>query len=195
MSFTEAGPLRRVCEVGRRGRSLVAEPFFEVSSPITLGRPGALRVGEGDLVVVEITGRGRARVAQVFVNHGVIVQTAGRGGHTSIYSANGTAIHGMKVAVLVDGITASAAEVVAGALQRAHAGVVVGTRTYGKGTVQSVWPVPGGGALKLTVAVFRLAGGVPVNGRGVAPNVVSADRPTTPADETLEAALAALARG
>ncbi len=134
-------------------------------------------------------------VAQVFVNHGVIVQTAGRGGHKAIYSANGTAVPGLKVAVLTDGITASAAEVVAGSLQRAHAGVVVGTRTYGKGTVQSVWPVPGGGALKLTVAVFRLAGGVAVNGRGVAPNVVSADRPTTPADETLEAALATLARG
>ena len=134
-------------------------------------------------------------VSQVFVNHGVIVQTSGRGGHTAIYSANGTAVPGLKVAVLVDGITASAAEVVAGSLQRAHAGVVVGTRTYGKGTVQSVWPVPGGGALKLTVAVFRLAGGVQVNGRGVAPDVVSANRPTTPADETLEAALAKLARG
>ncbi len=134
-------------------------------------------------------------VSQVFVNQGVIVETSGRRGHTALYTANDTAVSGLKVAVLVDGITASAAEVVAGSLQRAHAAVVVGTRTYGKGTVQSVWPVPGGGALKLTVAVFRLAGGVQVNGRGVRPDVDSSDRPTTPADETLEAALATLARG
>jgi len=133
-------------------------------------------------------------VADVFVDHGVIVQTSGRDGQSTIYSANGTAVRGLKVAVLVDGITASAAEVVAGSLQRAHEAVVVGTRTYGKGTVQSVWPLPGGGALKLTVAVFRLAGGVAVNGRGVRPNVVAADRPSTPSDETLEAALATLAR-
>jgi carboxyl-terminal processing protease len=134
-------------------------------------------------------------VSQVFVKSGVIVETSGRGGHTAIYSANQTSVPGLKVAVLVDGITASAAEVVAGSVQRAHAGVIVGTRTYGKGTVQSVWPLPGGGALKATVAIFRLAGGVQVNGRGVRPDVVSADRPTTPADETLEAALATLARG
>ncbi len=87
MSHPDAGPLRRVCEVRRRGRSLVAEPFFEVGSPITLGRPGALRAAEGDLVVVESTGRGRARVTEVLgrpdsvadVLHGLAVE-AGEGG-------------------------------------------------------------------------------------------------------------------
>ena len=71
--------------------------------------------------------------------------------------------------MLVDSATASAAEVVAGALQGCTARSWSGTRCYGKGTVQAVRPLPGGGALKLTVASFTLAGGERVNGRGITP--------------------------
>ena len=71
-----------------------------------------------------------------------------------------------KVAVLIDFATASAAEIVAGAL-KAHGAIVTGSPSYGKGTVQAVRPLPGGGALKLTVASFTLAGDRIVNGRGV----------------------------
>jgi carboxyl-terminal processing protease len=95
------------------------------------------------------------------------------------------------VAVLIDGTTASAAEIVAGALQHDGA-VVVGTRSFGKGTVQAVRPLPGGGALKLTVASFTLAGDRVVDGRGIRPAVVAPDSPATVRDETLLAALAAL---
>ena len=92
---------------------------------------------------------------------------------------------------MIDFATASAAEIVAGAL-KAHGAIVAGSPSYGKGTVQAVKPLPGGGALKLTVASFTLAGGRIVNGRGVTPTVDAPDLYSTPRDETLDAALTAL---
>jgi carboxyl-terminal processing protease len=83
--------------------------------------------------------------------------------------------------------------VVAGSLQRAGRAIVVGARSFGKGTVQAVQPLEQGGALKLTVAVFRLAGGTRVNRRGVMPDVSAVDRPATRVDDALMAALRALA--
>jgi carboxyl-terminal processing protease len=69
---------------------------------------------------------------------------------------------------------------------------VAGSPSFGKGTVQAVRPLPGGGALKLTVASFTLAGNTVVNGRGVTPTVDAPDLYSTREDETLDAALVAL---
>ena len=80
-----------------------------------------------------------------------------------------------------------------GSLQRAGRAIVVGSRSYGKGTVQAVEPLTRGGALKLTVAVFRAAGGERVNHRGVLPDVVAVNRPATRVDQVLRAALRVLA--
>jgi|tagenome__1003787_1003787.scaffolds.fasta_scaffold20983568_5 carboxyl-terminal processing protease len=135
---------------------------------------------------------------RVFVQQGVVVTTGGARDRRQTLVADGSAVRQLpRLAVLIDGTTASAAEVVAGALQRdlpASRVVVVGSRSFGKGTVQAVHPLPNGGALKLTVAVFALAGGVQVDGRGVRPGVAAPDRPETDVDETLQAALAKLAR-
>ncbi|MGN6380083.1 MAG: S41 family peptidase [Gaiellales bacterium] len=109
-------------------------------------------------------------VVRVFVSSGTILTTSGRHEPRQVFSADDTAVGSLRIAVLIDGQTASAAEVVAGAL-RAHGAILVGQRTYGKGTIQSVVPLPGGGALKLTVAGFRLPGGKVVEGRGVEPTV------------------------
>lgn len=130
-------------------------------------------------------------VARVFVNHGLIVATDGLREPRESFSANGTALKVPRVAVLIDGATASAAEIVAGSLQH-YGAVVVGTRSFGKGTVQAVRPLPGGGALKLTVASFTLAGDRVVDGRGIRPAVLAPDSPASVRDETLLAALAAL---
>jgi carboxyl-terminal processing protease len=109
-------------------------------------------------------------VVRVFVRSGTIVTTAGLHEPRQVFAANHTAVGRLPVAVLIDAATASAAEVVAGAL-RERGAIVVGHRSYGKGTVQSVVGLRGGGALKLTVARFELRGGEPVEGRGVRPTV------------------------
>ncbi len=133
------------------------------------------------------------QVTRVFQDSGVVVTMQGLHEPMQIYSAGEVAVSRMPMVVLVDGSTASAAEVVAGSLQRAGRAIVVGSRSFGKGTVQAVQPLERGGALKLTVAVFRLAGGTQVNRRGVMPNISAVDRPATRADDALMAALRALA--
>ena len=133
------------------------------------------------------------QVTRVFQDSGVVVTMQGLHEPMQIYTAGEVAVSRMPMVVLVDGSTASAAEVVAGSLQRAGRAIVVGSRSFGKGTVQAVQPLERGGALKLTVAVFRLAGGTQVNRRGVMPNISAVDRPATRADDALMAALRALA--
>ncbi len=132
-------------------------------------------------------------VADVFQDSGVVVAIHGLHQPTRIYSADDQAVANLPLVVLVDGTTASAAEVVAGSLQRAHRAVVVGTRSFGKGTVQALRPLTGGGALKLTVAVYTLAGGERVNRRGIEPDVRVVNRPGTRVDEVLRAGLRVLA--
>ncbi|HET7380885.1 MAG TPA: S41 family peptidase [Gaiellales bacterium] len=133
-------------------------------------------------------------VADVFQDSGVVVAIHGLHLPKRIYSADNQAVANLPLVVLVDGNTASAAEVVAGSLQRAHRAIVVGTRSFGKGTVQALRPLTGGGALKLTVATFSLAGGERVNRRGIRPDVRAVNRPGTRADEVLRAALRVLAK-
>jgi len=110
-------------------------------------------------------------VSRVFVDHGVVVSTEGLHEPSQAFYANGTAVGTLPLVVLIDRSTASAAEVTAGALRIGDGAIVVGERSFGKGTVQAIEPLVGGGALKLTVARFLLAGHVPVDGRGIVPDV------------------------
>jgi carboxyl-terminal processing protease len=110
-------------------------------------------------------------VSRVFIDRGVVVSTEGLHEPDQSFYANGTAVGKLPLAVLIDGTTASAAEVAAGALRIGDDAIVVGERSFGKGTVQAIEPLAGGGALKLTVARFLLAGHVPVDGRGIVPDV------------------------
>jgi carboxyl-terminal processing protease len=120
-------------------------------------------------------------VSRVFVDRGVVVTTQGLHEPEQSFYANGTAIGKLPLVVLIDGSTASAAEVTAGALRIGDDAIVVGSRSFGKGTVQAIEPLAGGGALKLTVARFLLAGHVPVDGRGIVPDlsVPSGERRTS----------------
>ena len=79
--------------------------------------------------------------------------------------------------VLINSGTASAAEVVAGALQDRHRAVVVGTRSFGKGSVQTTIPLPDGAAILLTTARYYTPSGHSIQGRGIAPDVAVADSP------------------
>jgi carboxyl-terminal processing protease len=117
-------------------------------------------------------------VASIFLPNGPIVTTRGRAQPTTTLTATGGAIRSsIPVAVLVDHNSASAAEIVAGALQDRHRAIVVGTHTFGKGVFQEVKPLSNGGALDITVGEYftpsghNLGGGGIKLGAGVTPTV------------------------
>jgi carboxyl-terminal processing protease len=123
-------------------------------------------------------------VASIFIPNGPIVTTRGRTQPTTTLTATGGAIRSsIPVAVLVDHNTASAAEIVAGALQDRHRAVVVGTHTFGKGVFQEVKPLANGGALDITVGEYftpsghNLGGGGIKLGAGVTPNIYALTPP------------------
>jgi carboxyl-terminal processing protease len=132
-------------------------------------------------------------VVRVFASKGVVVATRGRHEPAREFVADGTDVGPLRMAVLINGGTASAAEAVAGALRADAGALLVGRRTYGKGTVQAVEPLANGGALKLTVAGFKLPGGIVVEGRGITPDLRVPPQ-AGPTDRVLEAALQALSR-
>jgi carboxyl-terminal processing protease len=160
-----------------------------------------------DGIVLDLRGNGGGLLteavdaASVFISDGTIVSTDGRSRARHVYTATGGAIRrSVPVVVLVDRGTASAAEIVTGALQDRRRADVVGTNTYGKGVFQEIRELPNGGALDLTVGQYFLPSGRNIGGRGVAegrgiaPDVRAVDNPDTPRhDEALAAALAALA--
>jgi carboxyl-terminal processing protease len=107
---------------------------------------------------------------------GTIVTTQERTGKPAVFEAkSATPTIGAPLAVLVDGDTASAAEIVAGAIQDDKAGTLVGTRTFGKGLVQETFALPDGGAIKLTTARYLTPAGRDIDGIGIAPDVVVAE--------------------
>jgi carboxyl-terminal processing protease len=113
-------------------------------------------------------------VADEFLREGVIVSTRGRNGQAQDEAR--ARVAGTRpdfpIVILVNGYTASAAEILAGALQDHHRGLVIGTRTFGKGSVQSVIDLPDGGALKLTIARYFTPSGRSIQAQGIAPDVM-----------------------
>jgi carboxyl-terminal processing protease len=115
-------------------------------------------------------------VADEFLKDGTIVSTRGRGGkllRENRASAPGTRPDWPMV-VLVNGYSASAAEIVAGALHDQHRAVLVGVRTFGKGSVQNIIELPDGGAIKLTTALYYTPNGTSIQAQGIEPDVVIA---------------------
>jgi carboxyl-terminal processing protease len=101
-----------------------------------------------------------------------VVSYAGKNGVSTVLKASGTDPDTVTpIAVLVDGATASAAEILAGALQDDQRAVVVGSRTFGKGTVQQPMPLPDGSAIELTIANYRTPSGRSLDGIGLEPDI------------------------
>ena len=122
-------------------------------------------------------------VSEDFIPDGEIVSTRARHAEDSQrWNAKGTdLIAGVPLVVLINGGSASASEIVAGALQDHKRGVIEGTRSFGKGSVQTVIPMPGDGAIRLTTARYYTPSGRSIQGLGIAPDVVVAEtRETQP---------------
>ncbi|MDX6691473.1 MAG: carboxyl-terminal processing protease [Solirubrobacteraceae bacterium] len=135
-------------------------------------------------------------IASMFLKDGPIVTTKGRSVPKRTLYALGQPIAGtLPVVVLVDGGTASASEIVTGALQDRKRATVVGTNTFGKGVFQEVIPLANGGALDITVGQYFLPSGRNLGGNPIKPDVPARDDPATPKrDEALDKALRVLAR-
>jgi carboxyl-terminal processing protease len=111
------------------------------------------------------------QVSSKFIADGPIVSTINRAGQVETEDAYQDAVPPHPLVVLVNQYTASASEITAGAIQDARVGVLLGTRTYGKGVVQTIYDLPGSSAVKITTARYVTPNGRDINKRGIDPNI------------------------
>jgi carboxyl-terminal processing protease len=155
-----------------------------------------------EAIVLDLRGNGggllleAVAVSSLFIEDGEIVSVRGRHRPERTHDAEGDAIvpEDVPVVTLVDGGSASASEIVTGALRDRGRAKVVGTRTFGKGLVQEVEDLSNGGVLDLTVANYYLPNGETISTKGIKPEVRAVDDPDTDRDEALPVAVDTLVR-
>ena len=174
---------------------------FRVSTENTLAnRVRRLTKQGAEGVVLDLRGNPGGLLSQavgtvsLFLEEGVVCVTDGVHHGRHVYRVSGKApLAGVPLIVLIDSRSASAAEIVAAALDEHDRALLVGETSYGKASVQSVRPLTNGDALKLTTAVYRTSSGINLNGAGITPDVEVRDLPATRTDETLRRAMRLLA--
>jgi carboxyl-terminal processing protease len=117
-------------------------------------------------------------VSSKFIASGPIVSVESRGGSDTQYDAEDTAIAPKPLAVLVNRYTASASEITSGAIQDSGVGTLIGEKTYGKGVVQTIHPLPDGSAVKITSARYLTPRGRDINLVGIEPDIATPEAKT-----------------
>lgn len=114
-----------------------------------------------------------AEVSDLFLHKGKIVYTEGRieNSYMEFNAKPGDVLNGAPLIVLINGGSASASEIVAGALQDHKRGIIVGTKSFGKGSVQTIQELPAGGAIKMTTARYFTPSGRSIQAQGIAPDI------------------------
>jgi carboxyl-terminal processing protease len=157
--------------------------FNETTSKELIGRFDELRRGSSQPLyglVLDLRGNpggvleAGVAVADAFLDSGLIVAASGRSRDARFHmdATPGDITGGARIAVLVNGGSASASEIVAGALRDHGRAVLVGRTTFGKGSVQTILPLADGEALKLTTSHYYTPSGASINGKGIVPDVV-----------------------
>ncbi len=129
-------------------------------------------------------------VSDTFLNKGLIVYTKGRAANSNLrYNAEaGDMLNGAPIVILVNDGTASAAEIVAGALQDNHRAIILGTNSFGKGSVQTVIPITETKAIKLTTALYYTPSGRSIQAEGIKPDIADERATVTSMQPALRAA-------
>ncbi len=128
------------------------------------------------------------KVSDAFLESGEIVSTRGRSPEDGdrFNATPGDLANGKPVVVLINGGSASASEIVAGALKDHRRAVVVGTKSFGKGSVQTIMPVKGGGAMRLTTARYYTPSGRSIQGLGVSPDIIVEQAQRNPDEDAID---------
>ena len=141
-----------------------------------------LRNSPGGLLDVSV------KVADIFLDEGIIVSTRGRIKDQNLeFSAHGEGQgYDFPIVVLINGGTASASEIVAGALQDHERALIMGTQSFGKGSVQTIIPMADGAGLRLTTARYYTPNGTSIQATGITPDVLVPDVPVKEDDDDKE---------
>jgi carboxyl-terminal processing protease len=136
-----------------------------------------LNAQEPDAFVLDLRGNpggllnSSIEIARMWLDNGGIVRTVNRAGGSELTNANRTALTQRPLAILVDGNSASASEILTGALKDNNRAVVIGSQTFGKAMVQSVHPLADGSGLAVTIAHYYTPDGTDINKKGIVPDI------------------------
>ncbi len=112
------------------------------------------------------------RISSFFIEEGRVVSVKDKRDIEEVYNREGKYYGDFPMVVLINGGSASASEIVAGAIKDNKRGLLVGEKSFGKGSVQNVIPLPNGGGIKLTIAKYFTPNGTQIHNKGIVPDTV-----------------------